>query len=449
MESIDRARTILIVDEAHNLYSRAREYFSPELSLIQIRSLRESLQPLLGFGNEEQRQSTFAWASSAPDSRPPSQSFLARLDDFLERIQGLFCDLLESFPEVSESGHAVVSLDREWFVELRTELDELMKRYLIYQRSSGQVQDEDRLLQCFYAISDFCQVVAMEGEEFVHTLSSDGGSIRLKIVCVDPARQLRRVNERYRSVIAMSATLSPMEFYRDVLGFDRDTQMLALPSPFPRENRKIVIVPEISTAYQQRTKHFPRIARIIEEVVSIRPGNYFAFFPSFEFLKEVARLLKLKDSVVLVQDRIMPDHLRSALLEKLKEPGKQHLVLAVQGGIFAEGVDYPGELAVGAIIVGPGLPKVSFEQELMRQFYEETYSKGFEYAYLYPGMNRVVQSAGRIVRSETDRGIIVLLDKRFAYENYSRLLPRDWYESSPSELLTEELRDVLIEFWAQ
>jgi DNA excision repair protein ERCC-2 len=249
--------------------------------------------------------------------------------------------------------------------QVRSGLDELMKRYLIYQRYSGHVQDEDRLLQCFYAISDFCQVVAMEGEEFIHTLSSEGGPTRLKIVCVDPARQLRRVNERYRSVIAMSATLSPMEFYRDVLGFDRDTELLALPSPFPRENRRILIVPEVSTAYQQRAKHFPRIARIIEEVVSIRPGNYFAFFPSFEFLKEVARLLKLKGSELLVQDRIMPDHLRTALLEKLREPGKRHLILAVQGGIFAEGVDYPGELAVGAIIVGPGLPKVSFEQELM------------------------------------------------------------------------------------
>jgi DNA excision repair protein ERCC-2 len=371
-----------------------------------------------------------------------------RLDDFLERIQKLFSDLQAEYPEACESGNAVVSLDRKCFVELRSELDELMKRYLIYQRRSGQVQDEDQLLQCFYAISDFCQVVAMEGEEFVQILSTEGGSTRLKIVCVDPARQLRKVNERYRSVIAMSATLSPLEFYRDVLGFDRHTELLALPSPFPRENRRILIVPEVSTAYQQRAKHFPRIARIIEEVISVRPGNYFAFFPSFEFLKEVAHLVKPRDSELLVQDRIMPDHHRSALLEKLKEPGKKHLVLAVQGGIFAEGVDYPGELAVGAIIIGPGLPKVSFEQELMRQFYEDAYAKGFEYAYLYPGMNRVVQSAGRIVRSGSDRGVIVLLDKRFGYDNYSRLLPRDWYESSPAELTSQEFRNDLIEFWA-
>jgi DNA excision repair protein ERCC-2 len=450
LESMDRSRTILIVDEAHNLYSRAREYFSPELALSQVEGLRGSLRPLLGFSSKDESQSAFAWdASSAPGSQPPSQSFLGRLDGFLKRIEALFSELLAAYPESCESGHAVASLDRELFAGLRSELDELMKRYLIYQRRSGHVQDEDRLLQCFYAISGFCQVVAMEGEEFVHTLSTDGGSTRLKIVCVDPARQLRRVNERYRSVIAMSATLSPMDFYRDVLGFDRDTELLALPSPFPRENRRILVVPEVSTAYQQRARHFPRIARIIEEIISVRPGNYFAFFPSFEFLKDVAGLVRLEDSELLIQDRIMPDHRRNALLEKLREPGKRHLVLAVQGGVFAEGVDYPGELAVGAIIVGPGLPKVSFEQDLMRQFYEEAYSKGFEYAYLYPGMNRVVQSAGRIVRSETDRGVIVLLDKRFTHENYSRLFPRDWYESSPAELTTQEFRADLVEFWNQ
>ena len=449
MEFIDRKRTILIVDEAHNLYSRARDYFSPELTLSQIQELRARLRPSLGLPDEGESPSMFAWEVSTPQFSPaPSQSFLGRLDHFLEHIQDLFGDLLSSHPEAYESGRAVVSLDREAFFELRNELEELMRRYLIYQRRSGHVQDEDRLLQCFYAVSDFCQVVAMEGEEFVHTLSAEGASTRLKIVCVDSAQQLRKVNERYRSVIAMSATLSPMEFYRDVLGFDRDTELLALPSPFPPENRRILIVPEVSTAYQQRARHFPRIARIIEEVVSIRPGNYFAFFPSFEFLNEVAPLLSIEGSELLLQDRVMFDHHRNALLEKLRETSKPHLVLAVQGGIFAEGVDYPGELAVGAIIVGPGLPKVSFEQELMRQFYEDAYSKGFEYAYLYPGMNRVIQSAGRIVRSETDRGVVILLDKRFTYENYSRLLPRDWYESTPAELTTRGLRETLQEFWA-
>ena len=120
----------------------------------------------------------------------------------------------------------------------------------------------------------------------------------------------------------------------------------------------------------------------------------------------------------------------------------------MQGGIFAEGVDYPGELAIGAIVIGPGLPKVSFEQELMRAYYEEQCGRGFDYAYLFPGMNRVIQSAGRVIRSETDRGIIVLLDQRFAQENYLALLPRYWYESSPAELVCrKDYPAKLREFW--
>lgn len=145
----------------------------------------------------------------------------------------------------------------------------------------------------------------------------------------------------------------------------------------------------------------------------------------------------------------MPDHARNALLEKLSHRSSTNLVLAVQGGIFAEGVDYPGEMAVGAFIVGPALPKVSFEQELMRLYYDEMCSRGFEYAYLFPGMNRVIQSAGRIIRSEEDRGIILLLDKRFTYENYAGLLPREWYNVSPSELVAKQYLEEVRSFWEQ
>lgn len=439
----DHSRTILIVDEAHNLYSRAREYYSPALEMAPIQRLRRSLESILdGESSTEQTLAPERFASTGTTGL--SLSFLGRLEGFIKRLERHFCEIAESYPELQESNHAVISLDREFFESLREELDELMKCYLIYQRRGGHLQDEDRLLDFFYSLSDFCRVLEIEGDEFVHVMDKER---HLRIICLDPARQLRKRNQRFYAVIGMSATLSPMEFYRDVLGFERDTRLLALPSPFPPENRKILVIPEVSTTYDQRSRNFDKIARIIEEVVAIRSGNYFAFFPSFEFLKEVAALLSPKTAEILIQHRFMPDHQRSALLERLSEPGRAHLVLAVQGGVFAEGVDYPGELAVGAIIVGPGLPKVSFELELMRQYYEENYGKGFEYAYLYPGMNRVVQSAGRIVRSESDRGVILLLDKRFAYENYSRLFPRDWYESSPAELAVRDFRAALASFW--
>lgn len=462
-----RHRTIVVVDEAHNLYGRAREYYSPQLDLARIQQLRRSITALTGARGIESSSAGFLWepqlavtreargretaedqgAPSQPEQRLPSRSFLTRLASFLGQIESHCQQLVESWPGLREAGQAVVSLDRDFFREVRAELEELMRRYLLYKRRSGELQDEDRLLECFYQLSDFCGVLEMERTELVQVMEVSGPSPRLKIVCLDPAPQLREVNREFYAVIAMSATLSPMEFYRDVLGFERETQLLALPSPFPPEHRKVLIVPQVSTTYRQRAGSLPAIARIIEEAIAVRPGNYFAFFPSFEFLREVAGLLSPPEYEILIQNPYMPDHQRTALLERLKENGRAHLVLAVQGGLFAEGVDYPGELAVGAIVVGPGLPKVSFEQELMRNYYEENCSQGFEYAYLYPGMNRVVQSAGRVIRTETDRGVILLLDRRFTYENYTRLLPRDWYDSSPEELFVKDYRTALSAFW--
>jgi DNA excision repair protein ERCC-2 len=444
----DLSRTILIVDEAHNLYARARDYYSPSLELSQIQSLRKSIALTEGAVEDSEARGMLARKRPAePAAASPSRSFLGRLETFLRCLEDYFQEVAEAHPELRESNQAVVALNREFFRSLREELDDLMRRYLIYQRRTGHIQDEDRLLQFFYTLSDFCRVLALEGDEFVHMMDVESQEPQLRIICLDPARQLQKRHQRCYAVVAMSATLSPMEFYRDVLGFERDTPLLELPSPFPRENRKILVIPEVSTEYRQRSRHLSKIAQIIEEAVAVRPGNYFAFFPSFEFLKEVAGRLNVLHAEILIQNRFMPDHQRNALLEKLADPGKSHLVLAVQGGVFAEGVDYPGELAVGAIIVGPGLPKVSFEVELMRQYYEDNYARGFDYAYLYPGMNRVVQSAGRIVRSESDRGVILLLDKRFTYENYARLFPRDWYELSPAELIAKDYREALVAFW--
>ena len=145
----------------------------------------------------------------------------------------------------------------------------------------------------------------------------------------------------------------------------------------------------------------------------------------------------------------MSDADRAAVLTRLQQHDTEPvLLLAVQGGIFAEGVDYPGDMLIGVIIVGPGLPRVDFEQELIRTYYDDKYTSGFAYAYLYPGMNRVVQSAGRLIRSETDVGIIALLDKRFTYSNYTALFPSHWYTHTPRELVTRNYQQALARFWA-
>jgi DNA excision repair protein ERCC-2 len=287
----------------------------------------------------------------------------------------------------------------------------------------------------------------MEGEEFSYVYDSTGGE-SLKIVCKDPSRQLARRLDGFHSAIAMSATLEPMEFYRQMLGFDAErTDQASFPSPFPKENRRIIVVPTVSTTFRARSAHYGKIANVIATTAASRLGNYMALFPSYDFLRGVASRIPEGPWEVLVQEPKMIEQQRMSLLESLKESQPPKLIFAVQGGLFAEGVDYPGETLSGVIIISPALPQVSFERELMRQYYQERYGKGFEFAYLYPGMNRVIQSVGRLIRSETDRGVAVLVCQRFAQTQYSALFPSDWSESMADARAGYNLANELAGFW--
>jgi DNA excision repair protein ERCC-2 len=250
----------------------------------------------------------------------------------------------------------------------------------------------------------------------------------------------------------MSATLVPMEFYRETLGFDSErTDEAEFSSPFPRENRKIVVVPSVLTTFRQRAAHYGKIAEVIAATAAARRGNYMALFPSYEFLRAVAERLPDGDWELKVQEPNMTELQRNALLESFRQTEPPKLVLAVQGGLFAEGVDYPGELLLGVIVVSPALPQVGFERELMRRYYDQRNGKGFEFAYLYPGMNRVIQSVGRLIRTETDRGVAVLLCRRFTQPQYSTLFPADWSETGNEVVVCNncgELGAVLRDFWA-
>jgi DNA excision repair protein ERCC-2 len=429
-QDADYSNAILIIDEAHNLVQRAMEYYSPSLSRQQVRELGKNL-------------------------RHVEPSLAKELREFLEQIEGFFrsqgrpqgdeyTQLDEN--EVSRDKYLIPS-PREFFEDLKPVFNKLTMRYLLDKTTSGRAIPDDPVDEFFSAFGKFCVVLAFEGEEFSHIFDMTNGE-SLKIVCKDPSRQLTQRLDGFHSVIAMSATLEPMEFYRQMLGFDpKRTDQANFPSPFPKENRRIVVVPTVSTTYRVRAAHYEKIAGVIATTAAARPGNYMALFPSYEFMRGVA--LKLPEGLweLHVQEPRMTEQQRVTLLEALKEPQPPKLVFAVQGGLFAEGVDYPGETLSGVIVVSPALPQVSFERELMRQYYDQRYGKGFEFAYLYPGMNRVIQSVGRLIRSETDRGVAVLVCQRFAQPQYSTLFPPDWSDSMTQERRFDFATE-LADFWA-
>ncbi|MSR64767.1 MAG: hypothetical protein EXS18_03180 [Verrucomicrobiae bacterium] len=415
---------ILIIDEAHNLYSRAMDYYSPSLVRKDIRELLERL--------------------------PHEPRLAADLGKWLRSIDAEFRELSKVGRE--DHGNAPkyeVELPVAFFERKRDELEALTIRYHLY-RVTNKIAAADDPFEAFFAtFYYFTNVLALKGDEFSYLFDKTEGSQEIKILCKCPARQLRARLNGFHSVIAMSATLEPMDFYRDVLGFDADrTDSLALPSPFPSQHRKIVVIPSLSTTYKMRARSYTQLASTIARIVQTRRGNYAAFFPSFEYLRAVEPILRqICPYALLVQERDMNQEQRDELLLQIREQ-RDRLILAVQGGLFSEGVDFPGEQLIGVIVVSPALPTVSFERELMRRYYDENYDyRGFEYAYLYPGMSRVIQSVGRLIRTETDRGIAALICQRFATPQYNRLFPRDWYEQDVEELCPLDWEAELVDFW--
>jgi len=417
---------ILIVDEVHNLYPRGRDYYSPELSRADIRSLIQR----------------------ANNSQEP---VLHQIADALIPLDRYFEELFDAGREQYEGARKfLVDMDVGFFDEEKARIESAMLRYFLHKKKHRLPAPEDPFERFYQDFNSFYDVLQLQGEQFSYIYDAETDYHKLKILCKNPSRFLGERIAGFYAAIGMSATLVPPEFFREVLGFDRDiTRIVTFPSPFPPENRKVIVAPGVWTTYRLRRRSYEQTARVIEEIVSLKQGNYFVFFPSFEYLEAVGEHLRLPAFTVVRQERTMSEGQRARLLADLTKPGGAHVILAVQAGIFAEGVDYPGEMLIGGIIVGPGLPKYDFEQELMRQYFDERYGAGFEYAYLYPGMNRVVQSAGRVIRSETDRGIIVLLGERFARPEYSSLFPSDWYVYSPSELIVKDYVDEIRRFWAE
>lgn len=430
-QDADYSDAILIIDEAHNLVQRAMEYYSPSLHRRQVRDLMRNL--------------AHVEKSLARDLK----GFLDELDDFFRRQSRREPDeysQLEDHPRRDES-KLLIESPRPFFDALKPEFTRLSVRYVLDKISSGRTIPDDPVEEFFSAFGQFCGVLAMEGEEFSY-LHDTGDDEMVKIVCKDPSRQLAQRMEGFHSVIAMSATLEPVEFYRQMLGFDTErTDQVSLPSPFPPENRKILVMPRVSTTFRNRAANTGKIAEIIATTAAARPGNYMAMFPSYEFMRTVAEQLPAGGWQLVTQQTRMTESQRAEVLEALRTTDPPKLVLAVQGGLFAEGVDFVGEMLSGVIVVSPALPQVSFERELMREYFEKRYGKGFEFAYLYPGMNRVIQSVGRLIRSETDVGVAVLVCQRFAQTQYSTLFPPDWSNGKPNNLVCKDLDTELRSFW--
>ena len=265
---------------------------------------------------------------------------------------------------------------------------------------------------------------------------------------MDPATHLEKVLKRCRAAVFFSATMTPAHYFKKIFGCAESGRNLEIYSPFPGENLCVLLANRISTLYKQRIKTNTDVTRMISAFVKQKKGNYLIFFPSYEYMKMVhAQFIeKNPEMETIFQTLGLTEDERDLFLRRFKEENPVTLVgFVVMGGIFGEGIDLLGDHLSGAVIVGVGLPGISPERELIRRYFSIRADAGFEYAYLYPGMNRVLQAAGRVIRSENDRGVLLLIDQRFSNFQYKTLLPEEW-NPVPVENV-KGLTTILEEFW--
>jgi len=429
----DLSDAVLVIDEVHNLVERGRGYYSPSLSAGAARQAAAALGQL--------GESIYLRLASLCLKLAAIVEEAVR--DCLDDVGGdddLFLGGGENgggggdardVRDVSQWGRdraVETPLPEERFWRLRPELDAAFVDYLEHQRDHRSFRAEDPFVELYFDFLRFLNVLATADDAFSQFVEICRGDCRVRVLCKDPSRFLGEVINRAHAAIGLSATLSPPEFYTGLLGFAAGrTAFVEIPNPFPAGNRRVVIDTTVATTYRQRPTYYDRIAERLAAFAEAVPGNCLALFPSYAFLAEVAGRMRLRAKRLFVQRQADSDKEREALLAVLRSAVLGDVLLAaVAGGAFAEGVDYPGDMLRAVAVVGPCLPGLSLERQLLKDYYQERFDRGFEYAFVVPGMTRVVQAAGRLIRSPHDTGMIALFDQRFLESPYRKHLPADW-----------------------
>jgi DNA excision repair protein ERCC-2 len=425
----DLSDAVLVIDEVHNLVERGRGYYSPALSAGAARQAAAALGQLGESIYLRLASLCLKLAGIVEEAVRDCLDDVGGGDDdlFLGADGGGDGDARDARPWGRDRA-VETPLPEERFWRLRPELDAAFVDYLEHQRDHRSFRAEDPFVELYFDFLRFLNVLAATDDAFSQFVEICRGDCRVRVLCKDPSRFLGEVINRAHAAIGLSATLSPPEFYTGLLGFAAGrTAFVEIPNPFPAGNRRVVIDATVATTYRQRPTYYDRIAERLAAFAEAVPGNCLALFPSYAFLAEVAGRMRLRGKRLFVQRQADSDKEREALLAVLRSAVLGDVLLAaVAGGAFAEGVDYPGDMLRAVAVVGPCLPALSLERQLLKDYYQERFERGFEYAFVVPGMTRVVQAAGRLIRSPHDTGIVALFDQRFLESPYRKHLPADW-----------------------
>ena len=386
---------IFLVDEAHNLVSRAREMYSASLIKEDVLLTKKLV-------------------------KGRSDGLTAQLD----RLNKVLLEMkreCETCLIMDDAAHIVIILTALFAV-----FEKFMDEY-------KEFEGRDQVLDFYFEVRRFLSIYERVDEHYrIYADFLDNGDFCLKLLCVNPIVNIGECLAQGNSTVFFSATMLPIRYYRELLSNEEEDYAVYVDSPFDRRNRLLLTASDVTSRYTRRNQsEYKKILAYIRLMAEAKKGNYIVFFPSYQYLNNVYELMEAEapDTVytAIVQNSHMTDSEREDFLKEFEQERENSLVaFCVMGGLFSEGIDLKEERLIGVIIVGTGLPMVCTEQEILKGYFDENEQDGFSFAYQYPGMNKVMQAAGRVIRTVTDRGVILLLDDRFLRRDYQTLFPREW-----------------------
>lgn len=406
---------LFLIDEAHNLVNRSREMYSAELSYGKARKVYGEI---------------------------PKE---------FKKLRRRWNRLLKAFDQIQE-----IALEEGWnyhhqkapadsLINAGSQLGEFIQEWLAEYPEHPM---QEQILGFYFDLNHFLKISEFYDDHYETTVEKSYHDLIVKQFCIDPSLFLEQSLNKGRSSLLFSASFSPLSYYQETLG-GKESLAYRLPSPFPIENQQVLIASYLETTYRKREQSMPRLVETIQRFIQGKTGNYMIFFPSYQYLDQVAEVFKetYPSTRTLIQGTKLNEQEREDFLaEFVVEPQETLVGFCVLGGIFSEGIDLRGSRLIGSMIVGVGLPQMNHEQELIKAYYDEKEQLGFAYAYQLPGMNKVLQAAGRVIRDMEDQGIVLLADQRFALSNYRKLFPPHWYRAKEVRTV-EALSQTIHQFW--
>lgn len=404
-EEADPSNFVVLVDEAHNLVERGRDMYGGKLSVSMCKEAKKSI---------------------------PSGDF--------KSVKAAITKIQKALKEIEEAQED----EKHVYEKVPDELIKVLTAFNTKQRSVDKEKHPPfpaELKSFSREVYAFLTIHNNYGKHLSFYAEKTGSDFVFSMYCLDPSPLLSASLEAVKGYALFSATFSPIDYYKTAITGDENKPYLLLPSPFPPENLKLIVAPNISTRFKDRAKSYDEVARYLEAFVGSKTGNYFIFFPSYEYLRNIEERLSFEDAHVYSQTKDMTRNEKEEFLEHFRiNPEKTHIGLLIIGGSFSEGIDLVDDRLIGVGIVGVGLPQLSFERDLIASHYDNKELKGFDYAYKFPGINKVMQAMGRLIRSETDKGAALLIDDRYLSADYRAVLERSYsgYEVAFSPKEVEE-----------